>query len=183
MSNVGGTLREIEPDFAQPIPRPPPGEPIPGKPAAGIWTNDGGGVPVISAVANTAKLVLINNSSILKPLTFRYRITVQSGNIDIGVYNTDFIKIWSRGSLACPAVGDVQTLIEDGSPTEFVLAPGSFYVAVVADNTTAAMVQSSFTIWEGRAFTSASAFPLPEEITNQVTHSGEVVMPTVGLFG
>jgi len=65
----------------------------------------------------------------------RTYISVQSGNIDIGIYNAAGTRIASTGSIACPATGE-QTVAFTGSVT---LDPGErYYLAFAADNTSVA---------------------------------------------
>lgn len=60
--------------------------------------------------------------------------TVQSGNLDVGIYREDGTRLVSAGSTAVGTAGAVQVI----DITDTVLDPGVYFLALCVDNTTAA---------------------------------------------
>lgn len=128
------------------------------------------------AVANKAWLTKswLPASFVVTSLSFV--VVTQSGNMDIGIYDSTFTRVWSRGSFAVPAAGTRAVLISAGSPATLTLAAGTFYIAWTADNTTAL-----FTTLSGVAadvdgqslyLSKTSSLPLPASI---VTPTDETI--------
>lgn len=88
--------------------------------------------------ANNAQFVKL--SSITKSGTYvgaRLEVTVQSGNLDVGLYElvgTDLVRRASVGGVACPAVGASSL---DFSASYGVLPGSDYYLAISADDATA----------------------------------------------
>lgn len=93
------------------------------------------------------------------------QISAQSGNIDIGIYNST-TRVGSSGTTACPAVG-IRT-IAFTAPIQ--LWPGILYgLALAADNTTLGYIRQSgnpiFASLAQGGFFADTSFPLPPTIT------------------
>lgn len=103
---------------------------------------------VLSASIPVVKLFAVNGASV-------------SGNVDVGVYDENWGRLFSSGSVAQASTNTLQAL----ATVTQALAPGRYYLGLSCDNTT-----STFLRWqpsiapllagEGVA-QQASAFPLP----------------------
>lgn len=93
----------------------------------------------------------------------RYVCTVSSGNIDVGVYDSSGNRLASSGSTASPGT-DRQTINFSSS---VALAPGTYWLALSADNTTATFARSAGVTADGVVgyCVVTSAFPLPSSVT------------------
>jgi hypothetical protein len=93
--------------------------------------------------------------------------SVASGNTDFGIYTSDGTKIYSTGSTAQSGASAIQYV----TPTEFTLASGVYYFAVVFDGTTnRAFGLTSNTIFgSGGQLVQTSALPLPATATFAAT--------------
>lgn len=89
-----------------------------------------------SGAANRALAVAIKPRETLTPTKFIWYCTTQSGNVDAAVYNaTTMVRLWSKGSTACPAAGTVSWAVAG-----LTLLPGVRYLlAWGADNNTVAL--------------------------------------------
>jgi hypothetical protein len=104
--------------------------------------------------------------------------TVQSGNIDIGVYGPDGALMAHTGSIGCPAVGGGAVQALDVSVT---FVPGVWYrAAIVMDNTTV-RISSGATAGTLIALLGtlglatridAAGFPLPASLTFGIVNPG-----------
>lgn len=63
-----------------------------------------------------------------------YQVTTQSGNYDIGIYSETGSRLVSTGSTAVPAAG-----LAVADITDTPLNPGTYFLALNIDNTTAAV--------------------------------------------
>ena len=63
-----------------------------------------------------------------------FQVTTQSGNYDIGIYSETGSRLVSTGSTAVPAAG-----IAVADITDTTLTPGTYFLALNIDNTTAAV--------------------------------------------
>jgi hypothetical protein len=91
--------------------------------------------------------------------------TVVSGNVDMGIYTQDGIKLTSAGSTAQSGTSAIQSF----SVTQVELDSGLYYLALAFDNTTSTVFAQSPTIAPflqvmGMA-QMASAFALPSTVT------------------
>lgn len=91
--------------------------------------------------------------------------TVVSGNLDVGIYDSERNRLVSLGSTAQSGVSSVQV----GDIADTTLAPGLYYFAMTVDNQATATYQrssvsNSVLITSGMA-QMASAFPLPATAT------------------
>lgn len=87
-----------------------------------------------------------------------------SGNIDLGIYNAAGTRLVSSGSTAQSGTATAQVV----DITDTVLEPGTYYMALAIDNTTATTLRNggAAILLKGMAFAQqASAFPLPATAT------------------
>lgn len=109
-------------------------------------------IPFVCATPTTIKRVSVN-------------IGVQSGNFDIGIYDSGFNLLTSLGSTAVPAAGIANLAL--GPVT---LTPGLYYMAMACNNTTVTFnafnTAADLGIVQATgAVQMASAFPLPSTVT------------------
>lgn len=128
------------------------------------------------------------NRAIFVPFVLPERVTVRqllcvnggtvSGNVDVGIYNSDLSLLISSGSTAQAGVNSTQTF----DVTDTVLQPGFFYLAMAANNILATNQRwAPFGTQQG-AFgvaQQASAFPLPASATLASVTSSYI--PYIGL--
>lgn len=132
--------------------------------------------------------VLTANRAYLIPFHLEEPITITklfcangataSGNVDVGIYSSDFTKIISSGSTAQAGTNDLQVF----DVTDTTIGPGDFYLAVALDNGTGTVFTQNLTVAIGRRsglLQMASAFPLPATITPATISAG--TCPLVGL--
>lgn len=115
------------------------------------------------------------NTAVFIPFSLRTNITVLSlfilngttvsGNIDMGIYSFDGIRIVSAGSTIQSGTSTTQNV----SITPLTIGPGQYYLAFAIDNITAKMGEFNFSaavmpLTEG-VYSMASAFPLPATAT------------------
>jgi hypothetical protein len=102
-----------------------------------------------------------------------------SGNIDLGIYDINGIKLTSTGSVAHAGSSSIQAT----SITPITLAPGTYYFAVAMDNGTGQLRRAAFTnVDESQMFGMAqmgTAFPLPATAT--ISGMGFNYVPVIGL--
>lgn len=120
--------------------------------------------------ANDARLSLCVVRHRITVASVRFRVGTSSGNIDVGIYDSAFNRLWSRGSFACPGAGSAQATIANGSPTSLTLEAGIYWVALAVDNGTAAFAGATAAL-NGTAKAAASAFPLPATISSPPDNS------------
>jgi hypothetical protein len=128
------------------------------------------------SVANTAWAIGV---SVTQPVTLngiRLKVAVQSGNIDVGIYNRNGVRIASSGSVACPAVG--KATVNFGN-SAVLTTPGVYYLALSSDNITATFSASGVDSLIGvNSF--ASSFPLPSQLVLPGT-MGAIAFSLVGI--
>jgi len=106
---------------------------------------------------------------------------VQSGNIDVGVYNDDLSRVCSTGSVAAGTIA----VLQFAAPTaDVVLTPGNYYWGVSMSSTTGTIFcQTTGTAAHNREmglFQMASAGPpLPAAAT--ITAAGQARVPVLGM--
>lgn len=99
-----------------------------------------GGMPTTSAVwpaANRAyylPVVVETPCTVYKMMVFP---SVQSGNLDVGIYSEDGTRLVSKGSTAVGTAGAIQVIDITDTP----LNPGIYFLAINVDNTTAAFLR------------------------------------------
>ena len=114
------------------------------------------------------------NRAIFMPITIYNPITVvkmfiengasTSGNIDVGIYDSDGAIIVSSGSTAQSGVSATQEF----DITDTLLNPGLYYLAAAMDNTTGTVLRWGLSGAVARGIgvaQMASAFPLPSTAT------------------
>jgi len=88
-----------------------------------------------------------------------------SGNIDAGIYNSNGVRLVSRGSIAQSGAGGTQSM----SWTAMLLPPGNYYAAIAMDNGTGQVgAYNTGVVASLRALgikEAASSFPLPATLT------------------
>lgn len=99
-----------------------------------------------------------------------FRVSAQSGNIDIGIYNDSGTRLGSSGSTACPVVQNTASKAMTGTVS---LVPGvRYWAAIACDNTTASFSAINGTVVGLPVVTGypvrtlvATSFPLPSSLT------------------
>lgn len=132
--------------------------------AGQFFKNESQGQNYYTMVANQANLVALILEREVTVSSFRFLIGTSSGNIDVGIYDSSFNRLWSRGSFASPGTGARSINISDGSPTTLTLTPALYYMAWAADNTTVTFggVNQEVT---GILKIKTTSFPLPSSIS------------------
>lgn len=100
-----------------------------------------------------------------------------SGNLDIGIYGTDGVRIVSAGSTAMALTNVVQSV----DVTDTVLAAGKYYLAFVQDGTTGTNYRWISSVINNQMmgiFSMDTAFPLPASATFATSASAYV--PFIG---
>ena len=114
------------------------------------------------------------------PTNLLYWVNAQGGNLDVGIYNSAKVKIWTSGSFACPATGARAAAI----PNTIWLPPDQYYLALVPDNVTFTTVfQVAGTSFGTEsipvAVTAGSSFPLP--VSFAASQAATTSLLTIGL--
>lgn len=124
-----------------------------------------------TGTANTAYYMPIVAAASLAVTSIKFFVGTQSGNYDIGVYDSTFAKVWARGSTAVPATGPATVLISAGTPTSLTVTTGVYYLAFAADNGTAAVhiTNGAAISTGGIGYSKASSFPLPSSLSSGTT--------------
>jgi hypothetical protein len=108
---------------------------------------------------------LISVPTIVRKLWVYNGATV-SGNFDIGIYTEDGKQVIAQGSVAQAGASVLQVF----DPTDFLLQPAQYYMALAFNNTTATVFQTG-TLTNASvcrmlgATKQATAFPLPTTAT------------------
>jgi hypothetical protein len=103
----------------------------------------------------------------------RFHIGTSSGNIDVGIYDSSFTRLWSRGSFASPGTGSRTVGISAGTPTTLTLTPGVYWFALAADNTTVTFRGTSAQL-VSKSVTKGTSFPLPSSISSPSANTGSL---------
>lgn len=102
-----------------------------------------------------------------------------SGNVDMGIYDSNFTRIVSIGSTVQAGTSALQAF----DITDTLIGPGDFYLAIALDNATGTIYNGTNptlpVVQAAGILMQASAFPLPANAT-PVTSSATTV-PLVGL--
>jgi hypothetical protein len=120
----------------------------------------------------------IPRATIVKEL-FYITGSASSGNIDMGIYTSDFTRIVSSGSTAQGASAQTVYILDI---TDTLLERGTYYLAVAMDNTTGTMMRQNTSAAGGARLgmaTMNTAFPLPATVTAVTPATG--YMPMIGL--
>lgn len=107
--------------------------------------------------SNRAWYKAINVDNYVTVTGIRIGVAATSGNIDVGLYDSGGNKLASSGSVACPSANTKATVSFTASVN---IAPGTYYLAIVADNTTATFVRAGTDTIMGLGYQD-TAFPLP----------------------
>jgi len=107
-------------------------------------------------VSNTAWAVAVTVTQSVIITGMALKVVTASGNIDVGVYDRNGVRITSSGSIACPTG---KTIINFNNAA-VLTTPGVYYLVVSADNATAAFSTSGADSIVGvNSF--PNSFPLP----------------------
>jgi hypothetical protein len=136
-----------------------------------------------SATWPTASLAIYYPFSVTQNVTFSTLFclngTVVSGNVDVGVYTQDGRKIVSSGSTVQAGTSTLQVFTVAAT----TLGPGTYYMALALDNTTATIFRGIVGQVLRTRFTGmmqqATAFPLPTTATPAII--GQDYIPMMGL--
>jgi hypothetical protein len=109
------------------------------------------------------------------------RIGTQSGNIDLGIYDSAGNRLGSTGSTACPAASITVSIALTAATA---LGVGTFYAAIAADNTTAAFggllgISTPTVPGQNLMGQVATSFPLPSTIA---LSSGNSIANRLGIW-
>ena len=143
------------------------------------------GINVVGSQAYpTANLALFIPFSVTKPIVavklFAYNGGTVSGNIDVGIYDANGVRLISSDSTA-QAGTSATTALQSFDITDTQFGPGLFYLAVAMDNTTGclcAVVPDISPAFTGMA-QMATAFPLPAVAT--FASCATLYIPLIGL--
>lgn len=104
-----------------------------------------------------------------------------SGNIDVGIYDSQGNRIISSGSTAMSATVDT---IQEINIADTELPPGNYFLAVAVDNATGRCYSSSIAdeliLSEVAVYEMAAAFPLPTSATMVSCTDGTVNIFSIG---
>lgn len=141
-----------------------------------------------ATLSSFASAVLTANRAYLIPFHIQEPITVTklfcangataSGNVDVGIYSSSFVRIASSGSTAQAGTNTLQIF----DITDITIGPGDFYLAIALNNGTGTIFSQNVGVTIGNRIgllQMASAFPLPATITPATVSAG--VTPIVGL--
>lgn len=136
--------------------------------------------------ANRGVFTLIRPARDITIDTFKWREAVQSGNYDVGIYDSTGVRLWSKGSTTSPANGVVTVTI---TPALTLKARQTYYLAIALDNTTssvsgAALASVDLAQEVGGAYSCfylSTMFPLPSSIT-PASGLGAPFVPWMALY-
>lgn len=113
---------------------------------------------------------VVNPMGVFTVTKLNLYIGTSSGNIDVGIYTDSgglpSARLWSRGGVASPGTSNRSILISAGSPSTLTLNPGTYWLAVAADNNTVQFAFSGTQLPVGLTASAASAYPLPATISS-----------------
>ena len=119
--------------------------------------------------ANKVYLFPVYTEAALTVTKVRVYVAVQSGNIDVGIYNTLGAKVVSSGSTAVGGVGTQNVAI-----ASTVLTAGTrYFVAIALDNATASLRTANT---QGTPYSNSisASFPLPASVAEPAAGDGAV---------
>ena len=100
--------------------------------------------------------------------------TTQSGNYDVGIYNSAGTKIWSKGGTACPAAGVITETVSG-----VIMDKGqTYWVGFSFDNTSAALRCWTTISTSGGAPTDSQGNPLCTQVASQYPMQSTVTIGT-----
>lgn len=115
-----------------------------------------------SAATGTANEAYFNLTFVPGPVVvnaIRFVVGVQSGHLDVGIYDVNGKRLVSSGSTVCPASGVASIAL---TPT--ALPAGNYYLAVAIDNGTITLNRTGSDALVGN-YSVATSFPLPTTFT------------------
>lgn len=159
------------------------------------WTDVAIGVELAAfgfTGATTAAAWPSANRAIGVPFRVDEQITVQkpfwhnggtaSNNVDVGIYNENFIRQWSMGSYPVSTMNLLQAGASDSGWKPTILVPGRYYMVMAVDSVTPTFFRTAVGVENAKAlgmFQMASAFPLPAVLAPAVISSA--YLPYFGL--
>jgi hypothetical protein len=102
-----------------------------------VYSSNGSAVYPTANKAFYAPFFIGEPTTIVKAFTVNG--TALSGNVDVGIYTDNGVKLVSTGSTLQAGTSDMQLI----DLTDTLLAPGSYYMAMACDNTTATFFRQS----------------------------------------
>lgn len=111
--------------------------------------------------ANRAFLIAVTVPASCTVTGMALSIGVQSGNIDVGLYNSSGTRVASSGSVACPAVS---AKAQVSFTSSVAIGPGVYYLALACDNITATFSRFGTDVLIGVNHFNTS-MPLPTTLT------------------
>lgn len=129
------------------------------------------------SAANRAIFVPFRVTETFTAIRISLRTEFQSGNLDVGIYDSSLNRKVSSGSTPCPAAGATVAI----AIASTVLPPGQYYMAVAFDNATAGLRAVSGPTAQGVYGTQYqnAAFPLPA--TAAFSGSSQWPIPVLGV--
>lgn len=109
-----------------------------------------------------------------------YNGATASGNIDVGIYNRDGVRLVSSGSTAQAGTSAIQEF----DVTDLDLYPGVYYFAMASDATTTTVVSWGATLMDHQSvgvLQMAAAMPLPATAT--FASLASAYTPVIGFSG
>ena len=122
--------------------------------------------------ANGALLIPLWSSSPYNMNNVYFRVNVQSGNIDVGLYDASFNKIVTQGGAGCPAAGQHSTTLVG------VIPSGPSWLAISNDNGTARFAGFDGTTATGGygLSTPGASYPLPATLAGLVPAAATIAL-------
>ena len=137
----------------------------------------------VSTTYPVANLAIFMPFRIGIPITvkqlFSYNGLVAAGNIDMGIYDRNGVRLVSAGSTAQAGTSDLQAF----NITDTQIGPGLFYIAIAKDDIVGTLIRiTTGASWNWQVLglaQQASAFPLPATAT--FAAYGQLLCPFIGL--
>lgn len=139
---------------------------------------------LVSVTWVTANMAVFVPFALEVPITAKQMFLLNgataSGNVDVGIYTADGIRLVSIGSTAQAGINDLQAF----NITDTILGPGRYYFAVAMDGTAGTILGASASATLARAMgyqQMATAFPLPATATFATGSASANLGAVVGL--
>lgn len=138
-----------------------------------------------NAAWQTANFALFYPWRVESPLTIVKGLTINgstaSGNIDIGVYDSEFNRIVSAGGAAQAGTSTIQEF----DITDTDIMPGQYWMAIALSSTSGTMIRTiagtdEISLAGAPILGMAAAYPLPSVATPTLTSTSN---PPIPLFG
>lgn len=106
--------------------------------AYGQYMSGTGGTSAVWPAANRAIYVPFIVNKQVTAFQIAFQVGTQSGNLDVGIYNEQGVRLVSSGSTAVAAPG-----LQAVNITDTTLTPALYFMAMCVDNVTAAFMRFS----------------------------------------